>query len=195
MLMSANRTNLAQLTKQLILTAITIAMLLLLISLYRYFQPHSLIQTPSTVPSVIADDVHAHKFDIQGRLYYNFTSRHLEHFTADNHTDFINPTADLFEENQAMWHLSADNGTAFQGDKIVKLVGNVIVHQNKSAKNKPTTLKTNEIFIYPEEKTAINNVYTEVEQPGLTISSVGINADFTKGTVVLLSKAKGIYKQ
>ncbi len=191
--MATDKLSLGKLNRQLIYLAIAIAAGFVLFYLYHAFSSQQSVRQGPQIPNLIATDAHIIQYNKAGTMAYQFYSDKSLHYKKQNKTDFVKPIGYCYSEKHKPWKVTADKGQAINGDQVVHLFGNVHLHQESGPTNKETTLITSTVSIYPQKNIAENNVLTNAEQPGISVSSIGFRANFKQGKVILLSQTQGNY--
>jgi lipopolysaccharide export system protein LptC len=117
------------------------------------------------------------------------TSEHTEHKPENDSSVMHEPRFQLYAEGLPDWHVSAQTGELFDHGKEVVLNQRVVV----LSADQQTSLKTPQLRIFPNKKTAYTDKpVTLLNANGFT-RSIGLEADFNKKIIVLLSHVKGQY--
>lgn len=171
---------------------------LLLIVSARYYMD---LETPtrlddntlSSTVDMTVSQLRVRQFNAQGILTNQLTAPLMEHIPKENMHIFQTPHIIITQDEQPSWEINAQIAKSFQGGERIMFMNDVIVHQNEGKKTQPSTLKTEEITYYPQEKRASTNLFVTFEQPGNKIESMGMNAYLDEKRVELLHQARGSY--
>ena len=110
-------------------------------------------------------------------------------------TTFITtPSITVYIKNQEPWVVTAKRGQLSQGINQLDLYNNVIMHQAQGLNNHEITLLTNAMTFYPNTQIANTTLPVTIQEPGLTLTGIGLNADLIKGILELKSDMQGVYE-
>lgn len=146
----------------------------------------------STVDSTVTQ-LTLKQFNAEGIMTNHLISSRMEHIPKGNIHWFYEPQIQITQDDEPAWDIQSLKAKSLDGGKSIIFMDQVVVHQNPGDKNKESTLKTEEITYYPDQKKATSSLLVTFEQPGNTIQSTGMNAYLDEKRVELLHKAKGIY--
>jgi lipopolysaccharide export system protein LptC len=133
------------------------------------------------------------QFDAAGLLVNRLTTPVMQHIPKDNVYLFQSPHILISQEQQPPWYIQSNQAKSFDGGKFITFKGNVIVHQKPSDKTQESTLRTEEVTYFPNEKKASTDLLVTYEQPGNIIQSKGMNAYLDEKRIELLHQARGSY--
>lgn len=191
--MSTNILTFTKISQTLLGLAVVAAGMTVLFYFYQHFYVQPPVISQTEIPDLIITEPLVIKTDDSGRKIIHFSSSILWHYQKDNRATFTDPVGYYYPQNSPAWQITADKGDALNGDSIVHLNGNVRLHQDAGQRNHETTLTTSTMTIYPQLSTAETSDSIKIEQPGLTVTSVGFFANFKENKLKLLSKTKGFY--
>lgn len=140
-----------------------------------------------------ATQVHITNLDKTGHISTQIYTPQLMHYSKNNRTQLQTPAVILHVKDQPDWQITSKKGELRQGTEEVFLENNVIIHQPKGIKNDEMTVQTDNLTVYPEKKLAMTEQPILLFSNNSQISSVGMQADMTKGTLELKSSARGQY--
>lgn len=178
------------------LTTITLLAATLLSSWLYFNLTKTLRPIATTQPqrmNAFAENVTATRFDQNGNLIDQLRAEKLKHYTDDS-SDFIKPHLVIYSETAKPWEVDADHGHANNGIKEIELQDSVRLHQSADKNRHEVTITTSAAKIYPEKDYAETDQSVLLQQPGVTLQSVGVRAYLKQGRVELLSKAQGQYE-
>ncbi len=133
------------------------------------------------------------QFNTDGMLVNRLTTPIMQHIQNGDVYLFQKPHILVSQEEQPPWDIRSNNGKSVEGGKRITFSGNVIVHQKQGNKTQESTLKTEEVIYFPNEKKASTDLLVTYEQPGNIIQSKGMNAYLDEKRVELLHQARGSY--
>lgn len=133
------------------------------------------------------------QFNTDGALVNLLTTPIMHHIQNGDVYLFEKPHIIVSQEEQPPWNIRSNSGKSVAGGKRITFSGNVIVQQKQGSKTQESTLKTEEVTYFPNEKKASTDLLVTYEQPGNIIQSKGMNAYLDEKRVELLHQARGSY--
>ncbi len=170
--------------------------ILAIVSGYYWYQPNARSAKPAATASIdsFALGVHALQYNAEGLKRGEMTTPKLIHFTANDSALLTTPQFTLYPVgNTAPWLISANEGQTFNGSKQIDLRDHVVIHQPRTANNSDSTIETSLLHIFPKENFANTDQRVTLVQPGINVSSIGMNAYLNEKRVTLLSHARSSY--
>jgi lipopolysaccharide export system protein LptC len=133
------------------------------------------------------------QFDASG-LMVNYIQTPLLHHIPSKNTHLLKtPHIIIKQQNQPAWEINAQQATALYGGKQITFNNNVVIHQEKDEHTLPSTLKTEALTYYPQNKLATTKLDVTYERPGTIVQSTGMKAYLAEKRVLLLSQARSTY--
>lgn len=175
-----------------LLTVVTLSSILALLAAQKIATPHI---NASQNPDFFITNALYTEFDQTGAIHNQIATSKISHFTTANAYLFDNPQMTFFYANEQPWIISAHKGKSEHGKDKILLWDNVTIQQAPGANNTETLINTNSLTLFPNTKTAETKEPVTIKQGGSVMHAVGAKADFKAGTVKLLSKVGGTYKQ
>src|SRR3989338_1305278 len=126
----------------------------------------------------------------KGQLASYFTTPKMVQYTKSNLTEITEPRIILYSDKAPPKRISA-NYAKSQGNKSIKLWGNVIIHQGNLTQL--TTIKTSTLTFYPKQNIAKTISPVTILEPTSFTQAVGFMTDLNTGEMQLLSKVRTIY--
>lgn len=157
---------------------------------------HHRIQERATLdrrPDTFMTNVNYYEYNNQGLLHSELQTPKIMHYPHNNAARFQKPTMMIYTSEHIPWYVSADNGKSQNGIDWVYLWGHVVVHQPQEPNNPETTIKTSAMTFYPRKSYAQTDENVTITRPGSIVKAKGMNADFKKGIITLLSHSRSIY--
>lgn len=151
-------------------------------------------QTLSTTPDAIIKDLTVKKFNANGQLVNYLTSPLMQHTPTNNTHTLQTPVVMVIQDNQPPWEIRSQEAISLYGGEEITFSKKVIIHQQPSDKTAESTLKTETITYFANEKIAKTTADVQFEQPGSIILSKGMNAYLAEKRVQLLHRARGTYE-
>ena len=156
--------------------------------------PESFFKPAVTTADVPKADIYmqntdTRQFNAQGQLAYRLTSERSEHFPDSKRFDLQNPRVTSFQQDQPPWTLSANNGTATQGDEAIRLTNNVVGRH--FLQQRTITLNTEALAFNPSKRVAESEKTVTITMPDAKTSGTGFRANLETGEFRLLSRVTG----
>ncbi|USQ13211.1 LPS export ABC transporter periplasmic protein LptC [Legionella lytica] len=137
--------------------------------------------------------VKVRQFDDKGSLTTLLATPKMRHVQKGDMYFFKKPHILVSQDKQPPWDIRSNHAKSFDGGQRIVFIGDVIVHQTQGDNVQGSTLKTEEVTYYPNEKKASTDLLVTYEQPGNIIQSKGMNAYLDEKRVELLHQARGSY--
>lgn len=150
-------------------------------------------ETLSTTVDTTITDLTVRQFDAKGKLIHVLKTPLLEHVPKGDLNYLDKPYILIAQDNQPAWQISSLKALAEKGGKRITFTKQVLVHQPADEKTLESTLKTEKVTYYPNEKKATTDALVTFEQPGNFVQSTGMNAYLDEKRVELLHRARGSY--
>lgn len=128
--------------------------------------------------------------DTQGKPHYRLEASSMAHFADDDSTEFQQPRVDYINKDGSHLQLSAARGWMASRATEIRLLDGVRIDGHGQ---RPFTLTTREVQIFPDQNLVTNNVPTQLTAPGIQLSAVGIRVHTDEQRVQLLSRVRGRY--
>ncbi|MAZ39316.1 MAG: LPS export ABC transporter periplasmic protein LptC [Legionellales bacterium] len=180
-----------------------IAALILLVAYTSWLVKETGISKRTTIdvnknhPNFFAKNVHSKEFDSNGKLIHILNSPYLLHYPKKDSAVLTKPQFIIYstKNDKAPWFVTANQGKTINGTDIIHLTGNVIIHEPQSKSNNNLTIKTEALTIYPKRNFAETNKSVSINEPGITVHSIGMKVYFKQKRVILLNQARGVYDE
>jgi lipopolysaccharide export system protein LptC len=99
----------------------------------------------------------------------------------------------LYRNSPLPWYVEAKHAKAHHGMDEINFWENVTIHHAADAQHPATLIKTESLFVKPNEQTALTKDFVTLTQPNLIVKATGLQADMNTGDIKLLSEARGEY--
>ena len=178
--------------------------LVLLVAVYEYFDDDNIhITTLKKTATVdyFANDVDITQYKVDGAIDYTLNTEQLIH-TKEQDTSYLKqPIANIYKNNPNPWNIKSDKGEVTANGETVTLYNNIRGTQTDETgkaniftigkqKTEDDPIKYGQVIIYPDKKTAQSNDYATITSPDGYTTGDGINADFEKNTIHIMSNVK-----
>jgi LPS export ABC transporter protein LptC len=144
------------------------------------------------LPDAYARDVRMDILGADGRRIYQLRADTLEYYPDSDRLQFTQPRLELVQGKHSHWSLTAEHGYTSQAGDPVWLLGKVIIQQLAAASGNPLEIRTRDVLVKPDERTAETGQPASVTGMDFQLDSVGIDADFRHNRVQLRSRVRGI---
>jgi lipopolysaccharide export system protein LptC len=151
-----------------------------------------------TTLSKAADTIVTHltvrRFDKTGQLVNYLETPEVQHIPDHNTHLLQSPYVVISQADQAAWEIRSERAQAINGGEQITFIHDVVIHQNKSAHNQESTMKTEELTYFPKDKLASTKKAVRFEQPSSIVLAQGMKAYLASKRVQLLNKARATYE-
>lgn len=152
------------------------------------------------LPNAMAKNPHSQHYDEKGQLSYSFKAERILYFVNENaregqepnYTEIDMPVITVFDD-VSPWLIEARNGHVNSDNTIIQLNDSVTIHRTTITGAK-IELKTEALTIELTEKRAITDKPVTILTDSGSMSAIGMEADFTKKKIKLLSQVRGVHK-
>ncbi len=174
---------------------LTIALLLAVIasswSVWRYSSV-SADRTVAKRPDYVLRDYEIVSLDSDGKEAFTLRGPELQRDLGAKSMTLLTPLFLVPDRNGAYWEIRAKQGFVPEDGKELRLRGDVVA---TSPMQVPplTRIETSELNLFPRANRATSTVAVTVTRPGLTMRGRGLEADFNRQQVALLSDVHSRY--
>ncbi|ARN74862.1 LPS export ABC transporter periplasmic protein LptC [Oceanicoccus sagamiensis] len=141
-------------------------------------------------PDFYLTNSHTRQYDEAGLLDFIMNSETLEHNPKADTVSLKMPYFQVFQAGQATWEIHALTGTVYDGGNKVDLEQRVeIINENKQS-----SLKTPQLFIYPNAKLANTDKPVTLRNNNGFTRAIGMKANLTSKNIALLDQVRGQYE-
>jgi len=145
--------------------------------------------TASTRPSYLLHDFEVIALDKQGKESLTLRAPQLAQNPDDRTMSIETPLFFLPDKQGQRWEVRSKTGWVAADNSEVRLRGNVVANSPPGAQ-KPSTLKTEQLNVFPGKNEATSEVLVTVTSPGSTMRGVGMQAYLADKRIRLLSKVQ-----
>lgn len=169
--------------------------LILLIFLLAYSEtgtPPALTDNMQTkqYPDFYLINSYSKQYDKEGSLDIIMKSQSLQHNPEDDSISLKRPYFQFFQDGVATWEIKALSGTAYNNGNKIDLEQRVAMINE----NKQSSLKTPQLFIYPNKKHANTEQPVTLRSPNSFTRAIGMKADLSTKQITLLDQVRGQYE-
>lgn len=176
-------------------TGLTIALLLAAIasgwSVWRHSRPAD-DGVLKTRPDYVLRDFELTLLDKHGKESFTLRGPMLQRDPADKTMELATPIFLVPDRENRYWQISAKRGTVPADGSQLQLHGDVLATSPVDAPP-PTRIETQQLNLFPREKRATSSVAVAITRPGLTMNGQGMQADFDRQQISLLSQVRTRY--
>lgn len=117
----------------------------------------------------------------------------VTHFPENDASYIELPQVTLFRNSPNPWLIHSKFAQTKNGSNEIIFNDHVVIHHVADIANPTTTLQTQSLTVFPAKQIAKTNDPVVITQPDTVVHAIGMLANFEKGTVKLLSHARGEY--
>jgi lipopolysaccharide export system protein LptC len=144
-------------------------------------------------PDSFMTNVHIIQMDKHGKPHYELITPKTVSYLLNDSSVLATPFIITYSQDEPPWHIKAKHGKTLHGFDKAFLWDNVSFHQLPGHGSHNATLKTSEMTFYPHKSFAETAKPVTIIQPGSIIHGIGMQADFNKNYLKLLSQTHGQY--
>lgn len=124
--------------------------------------------------------------DSQGKESFTLRGPRLQRDPGAKSMSLETPVFQVPDRNGAYWDVRARRGLVPDDGKALQLRGRVVADSPRQAPPQ-TRIETEELNLFPRENRATSQATVTITRPGLTMRGRGLQADFDRQQVSLLS--------
>ncbi len=145
----------------------------------------------STRPNYLLHDFELVALDGQGKESFTVRAPQLAQDAVDRTLSLETPLFLVPDKDGKRWQLRSRTGWVAADNSVLRLRGSVVA---TSPPGTPaTTMKTEQLNVFPDRNEASSPTLVAVTQPGLTMHGTGMRVDLSDKRVRLLSKVRMTY--
>lgn len=161
----------------------------------RHMQPHK----DQTKPQEYMSNLVVANFDETGHLKEKLQAEYWAFIPRSGSSILQMPHVTVYKENGNVWHLSALKALAWHPtmrDKItqIDMSDNVIIERTAENDAVPTKITTDELRYFPPKEMLSSDSLITMQQPGISISGVGMLGYLDKNWIELRDKISTVYQ-
>lgn len=149
-------------------------------------------------PQSFMEGIQLRAMSEQGFPRFELQAAHMAHYAEDKRTEVEQPFLTVFRPSGQIWTVSAEGGTALNGDERVQLHGQVVVRKpvdpGLPEGDAALEIRTRELTIHPHTEIAETDQLATLVRPEGSVQAVGMKAYFPQERVQLLSQVRGVYE-
>lgn len=140
----------------------------------------------ATRSDFVLHDFEIVSLDLQGKESFTLRGPNLQRDPGAKSMTLETPQFLVPDRSGAYWDVRAQRGTVPDDGKALRLRGKVVANSPPQAPP-PTRIETDELDLFPGENRATSTATVTLTRPGLTMRGRGLQADFDRRQVALLS--------
>lgn len=144
-------------------------------------------------PDAFMEEITAIIFNKSGLPSLKIQAPKMIHYQSDDSTHIREPHVTFFRDSTNPWDIRSFYGETQRGVEQIIFSNHVVIHHVADKTNPTTTLTTNSLTIFPDQKLATTTDPILITQPNTTVHAIGMTANLNNGIIKLLSEAKGEY--
>ncbi|MEJ2379683.1 MAG: LPS export ABC transporter periplasmic protein LptC [Gammaproteobacteria bacterium] len=145
-------------------------------------------------PDYYLDDFTLIDMNRQGQPRSRLSAERMTHYAYDDHAELTQPRLLFYPHGGAPWHVRAERGRVSDNNKLVDLLGPVHIERPASTDNRPVTVDTRDLAVYPADSYATSKAHTVIRSQASMLEGVGMRVWFTQQRLELLSQVRGSYR-
>ena len=150
------------------------------------------LTTAATRPDYVLRDYEIISLDSEGKEAFTLRGPELQRDQGIKSMSLQTPLFLIPDRNGAYWEVRAQHGLVPEDGKELRLRGDVVA-TSPAQVPPPTRIETSELNLFPRENRATSSVAVTITRPGLTMRGRGLEADFNRQQVALLSDVHSRY--
>ncbi len=174
---------------------ITLALLLAVIASGWSVWTHSNVSPDQTVakrPDYILRNYEIVSLDSDGKEAFTLRGPELQRDLGAKSMTLLTPLFLVPDRNNAYWEIRAKRGYVPEDGNELRLRGDVVATSPVQAPP-PMRIETSELNLFPRANRATSTVAVTVTRPGLTMRGRGLEAEFNRQQITLLSDVHSRY--
>lgn len=145
----------------------------------------------ATGPDAFVENIDLAVMDDSGYLQYRVRAEHMTHFPNEDLIRLRRPDINIVHTDGAVWHIRSEHGeTGTDGDRLW-LLGAVDIRRPGTTTGNAVHVVTSDLLVRPKEERAETENAATITGNRYMINAIGLKADFSTGTLELLSRVRG----
>ncbi|WP_153161177.1 LPS export ABC transporter periplasmic protein LptC [Zoogloea sp. 1C4] len=141
-----------------------------------------------------ADKLTVRRFDLTGKIQYVLVADRMVHYADDETTELVRPRLNYLNRPEPVWVESNFARVNKDGDAVV-LTDNVFVRRDATAGKPESTLRTEEMTVWPDDEKMRSDKPVVLTQGKTVINAQRMESDNIVGEVRLQGQVRGtIYR-
>lgn len=156
------------------------------------YSAHTLDSTATQRPDYVLRDFEIVSLDKDGKEVFTLRGPELQRDLGAKSMSMQTPLFLVPDTNGTYWEVRAKHGFVPEDGKQLLLRGDVVATSPPQVPP-PTRIETSELNLFPRDNRATSSVAVTVTRPGLTMRGRGLEADFNRQQIALLSDVHSRY--
>jgi LPS export ABC transporter protein LptC len=127
------------------------------------------------------------QFSINGHLTKKTFMSLLKHYPKLDMSTFQNPHIVLYSIHSKPWRIKADHGNATHQNKLIELIGHVVVHQDATGQQSATTIKSKQMLYNVNKHIIDTNAHVSIIRDKSITHAKGLTFNLKTNQLVLKS--------
>lgn len=144
-------------------------------------------------PDYFVENFSVDVMDEQGQRRYRLDGQEMTHFQNDDLWLIQQPRMIYFPDSGTPWHLSSDQGRAWNAVTEARLEGAVRIRREAGEDNLEANVDTSDVYLRPQDHYAETDKHAVYYRPGVRQSGVGVEGFLDRERIDLLSEVKAHY--
>lgn len=146
-------------------------------------------------PDSIVSDFEVTTMGVDGKPHRRLIAKTMRRYEGQGHTALTEPVLTVYENNNPLWQVQSETGLVMSEKDIVKLRGNVRLHQRPSEGTQDVKMLTEELSIHTKKEFAETDQFVELFTGKDRLSGVGMQVWFNGPIrLKLLSRVRAHYE-
>lgn len=127
--------------------------------------------------------------DAEGKESFSLKAPHLQQTPGARTLELTTPLFLMPDHHGSHWEIRSRTGWVNEKSDQIRLRGDVVANSPMGA-TRPTTMRTEELDVFPQQNLATSSAPVSITGPGSTMHGTGMRAHLSDKRVELLSKVK-----
>jgi lipopolysaccharide export system protein LptC len=160
---------------------------------WRQRAPGPVVAAADARPDFVLHDFEIVALDKQGKEAFVLRAPELARNPDDRTLSIATPLFLIPNKEGARWHLRSKTGWVAADNSEIRLRGKVVA-TSPPGDSRPSTMKTEQLNVFPDTDKASSPVLVTVTNPASTMQGTGMRADLATNRIQLLSKVRMSYE-
>lgn len=162
-------------------------------AVWRQRAPERVVAAADARPDYVLHDFELVALDKQGKEAFLLRAPKLARNPDDKTLSIATPLFLIPDKQGDRWKLRSKTGWVAADNSEIRLRGNVVATSPPDG-SPPSTMKTEQLNVFPDADKASSPVLVTVTNPASTMRGIGMRADLATNRVQLLSKVRMSYE-
>lgn len=141
-------------------------------------------------PDFTAEKITLRRYDLTGKVQYILTADQMVHYGDDESSDLTKPRLNYLNRPEPVW-VESDVARVSKDGETVVLKGNVFLRRNALADRPESTMRTDEMTVWPDDEKMRADKPVTLTQGQTVITANGMTGNNIAGEVLLQGQVRG----